>query len=75
MHSITRLETPLRRVLQDQGRRQNWLAEQVGCDPSDMSNYVRGLHVPEETRRVAIAAALGRHPDELWPPAAEQQAA
>lgn len=46
---------------------QIWLAKQIGCDPSDVSNYVRGLHVPEKARRDAIALALGRTSDELWP--------
>lgn len=51
---------------------QAWLAERVGCDPSEMSNYVRGLHVPRADRRAAIAAALGRTEEELWPSHAAQ---
>ena len=66
--------TPLRRVLESEGRRQSWLAAKVGKDPADMSRIVNGM-VPSEPTRAAIADALGRHVDELWPPAADTQAA
>jgi lambda repressor-like predicted transcriptional regulator len=75
MASITRPETLLKRALKEQGRMQNWLAAQVGCDPSDISNYVRGLHVPSERRRELIADALGMQISDLWPEADEQKAA
>jgi lambda repressor-like predicted transcriptional regulator len=46
---------------------QNWLAAQVGKDPSEISNYVRGLHVPAEPTRDLIADALGMKNSDLWP--------
>lgn len=58
--------TPLRAVLEEEGRRQSWLAAKVGKDPADMSRIVNGL-IPDEATREAIAAALGRQVDELWP--------
>lgn len=59
--------TPLRRIMEDEGRRQSWLARRVGIDQSELSRIVnRGL-IPPEQVRCAIAEALGRTVDELWP--------
>ncbi len=59
-------QTPLGRILREEGRRQSWLAERVGVDQATMSRYVHGLHIPDDKRR-AIAEALGREISELWP--------
>lgn len=67
MTQETRLETPLRQVLNEQGRKQNWLADQVGCHPSEISDYCRGVHVPAEATRLRIAEVLDRNVDDLWP--------
>ncbi len=58
-------QTPLGRILREEGRRQSWLAERVGVDQATMSRYVHGLHVPDD-KRAAIAEALGREISELW---------
>lgn len=58
--------TPLQRVLFEEGRRQNWLAARVGVHESAMSRYVNGLH-PSEDLKAQIAQTLGRNVDELWP--------
>lgn len=62
-----RIDTPLRRILREEGRRQDWLADQVGADVYQVSRWVRGVHVPVEATREAIACALGRHVDEIFP--------
>lgn len=46
---------------------QKWLAAQVGCHPSEISDYCRGVHVPAESTRRLIAAALGKPVELLWP--------
>jgi lambda repressor-like predicted transcriptional regulator len=66
-----RLDTPLKRALAEDGRRQNWLAERLDVDPTQVWGWVHGLHVPEEATRARIADLLGRHVDELWPAVAE----
>jgi transcriptional regulator with XRE-family HTH domain len=59
-------ETPLKRILREEGRKQAWLAERIGVSATQMSYWVNGLHCPEE-KREAIAAALGRTVDEVFP--------
>jgi ParB-like chromosome segregation protein Spo0J len=53
--------------MQDEGRRQSWLARRIGKDQAEVSRYInRGL-IPDEPTRVAIADALKRDMAELWP--------
>lgn len=59
--------SPLKRVLQAEGRLQTWLAAEVGIDPADLNRIVnRGL-IPNEKTRLAIAKTLCRDPWEFWP--------
>lgn len=62
--------TRLQEVIQDEGRKQAWLAERAGIDPAHLSRIVNGLHPSQATAR-AIADALGRETGELWPDLAE----
>jgi DNA-binding XRE family transcriptional regulator len=59
-------ETALARILRQEGRKQVWLAEQVGVSRNTMNAYVRGLHVPDD-KRILIAEVLGRTVEELFP--------
>lgn len=58
--------TPLKRLLVAEGRKQSWLAEKIGIDQATLSRIVNGLHCDPSTRE-AIAKALCRSVDELWP--------
>lgn len=75
MTTRARLETPLKRVLAEEGRRQTWLAERIGADPTQVWGWVHGLHVPQEATRLRIAEVLGRTTEELWPGIDLEQAA
>lgn len=63
-----RIVTPLKLAIVASGIQQRALAASLGIDESHFSRIVNGLHADEETRN-RIAAALGRHVDELWPTA------
>lgn len=59
--------TPFKRVLRDEGRRQDWLAERTGISQADISRMaVRGMR-PTEDQAQRIAEALGRDLSELFP--------
>jgi transcriptional regulator with XRE-family HTH domain len=59
--------TELERVLEQQGRRQDWLAKQTGIHESTISRIVRGRQRPHQASRVKIAQALARDDsDELF---------
>lgn len=74
MTSRTKPITPLRAILDEEGRKHIWLANKVGIDKSRLSLIVNGLHVDDATQ-AAIASALGRHVDEVFPSATRQEAA
>lgn len=57
--------TPLKQILAAEGRKQRWLAEQIGVHESLVSRYCRGLH-PDDRTKAAIAAVLGRTVADLW---------
>jgi lambda repressor-like predicted transcriptional regulator len=58
-----------------EGRRQSWLARMIGKDQSEVSRIVnRGL-LPEPETQQAIADALGRKVEELWPADSKAEAA
>lgn len=59
-------QTPLQRILREDGRRQNWLAEQTGVSRSQLSRIVNGLQCDEATRQ-SIADALERKVSEVFP--------
>lgn len=65
--------SPLKRILLAEGRRQTWLAGEVGIDPADLNRIVnRGL-IPSDRVKQAIADALGRKVEELWPDAEQSE--
>lgn len=59
-------ETPLKRILREEGRKQTWLADRVGIDPSQLNRIVHGLHATDSIKQ-KIADTLGRDVEELWP--------
>lgn len=58
--------TALKRTLQAEGRKQVWLAGQIGKHESEVSRIVNGF-IPDDATRQAIAQALGRTVEELFP--------
>jgi len=59
--------TRLAEILELEGRKQTWLADQLGVRRATISAYVNGLHVPQD-RREAIAEALGRTVRDVFGP-------
>lgn len=74
IHMPMKPATPLKLAIVASGRQQQDIAAEVGLHPSRLSLIVNGLHTDDATRQ-AIARALGRNPDELWPPEPQERAA
>jgi ribosome-binding protein aMBF1 (putative translation factor) len=64
---VSRNPTVLKRIMDAEGRRQSWLAAKVGQNQSEISKIVKRGLVPDLEVQVAIADALGRKVEELWP--------
>lgn len=59
--------TPLKIAIVSAGLTGREVAETVGLSETHFSKVVSGLHTPPYEMRWRIAAAVGRHPDELFP--------
>lgn len=78
-----REETPLKRLMESEGRSQAWLARRLGVKRQQVGTWIHGIHVPKEATRLEIARMLCAHPDEparvhafareLWPEAEAEQ--
>jgi transcriptional regulator with XRE-family HTH domain len=58
--------TPLKLAIVASGRPQKTIAAEIGIDEARFSRIVNGLHADEATRQ-AIADALDRQVDDLFP--------
>jgi len=67
-------DTPLQVAMIQEGRRQDWLANLLQVHPTQVSRWVNGVRTPDVGMQRAIAAALHRAPDTLWP-ASDREAA
>jgi hypothetical protein len=70
-----RIRTPLDQAIWEARVTNRWLGEQIGAHETQVSRWRHGLHVPEQATREAIARALGREVNEIWPVEREQEAA
>lgn len=70
-----RIQTPLGRILIEEGRKMTWLADRLGVSKQEVGRWVHGVHVPAEATRQEIARTLGRTLDELFPADSAEEAA
>jgi transcriptional regulator with XRE-family HTH domain len=56
----------LREILNDEGRRQDWLASKIGLTPESITRYLTGTQDPNKAYVLAMAFVLKVDPSELW---------
>lgn len=64
---IARTDTALKAILEAEGRTQAWLGRTIGADAAQINRYVHGVHLPGPSTQEAIARALGRPVDVVFP--------
>lgn len=64
---VARIDTELKRILLSEGRSQSWLSRTTGVDRSQINRYVHGIHDPDLRIKKAIAEALGRTVEDVFP--------
>lgn len=69
MPELARLETPLKRFMEEEGRTQSWLARRLGVRRQQVYQWCNGIHVPSEARQREIAELLRQKVEDLFPPA------
>jgi transcriptional regulator with XRE-family HTH domain len=58
--------TRLKEILDEEGRKQTWLAEKTGLSAGAINNYAHGLHCPDDKKQL-IADVLGRDVADVFP--------
>lgn len=58
--------TNLKRIIDEKGVQQRWLAEQVGVTEVSMSRYVNGERIPKAPMAIMMADALGVDVKDLY---------
>lgn len=60
-------ETPLGRLIREQGRIKGWVAEQIGCDRSRLSRLISGESNLTLEEAVKASRVFGCEPEDLLP--------
>jgi transcriptional regulator with XRE-family HTH domain len=77
---LARIDTRLAQILREEGRMQSWLADRLSeklgrrIDRAQLNRWVKGIHVPEQTTKAAIAEVLGREIADVFPETEEAAA-
>ena len=57
----------IKEFLEKRGLKGNWVADQIGCHPSEFSNWVRGERRPNLPRAIKLANLLECSVEDLFP--------
>ena len=63
----------IKELLARNGLKVKWVAEQIGCHPTEVSNWISGRRTPSLPRAIKIASLLGCAVEDLFPTTTEQQ--
>jgi plasmid maintenance system antidote protein VapI len=55
-----------KKVIEEQGRTQKWLAHRLGKEPATISRYLSGDSACPKDTAIALAAVLGLQQDSFW---------
>ena len=57
----------IKELLARNGRKVKWLAEQISCHPTEVSQWIAGRRTPSLPRAIKIANILGCAVEDLFP--------
>ena len=57
----------IKELLARNGLKVKWIAEQIGCHPTEVSNWISGRRTPSLPRAIKIATLLGCAVEDLFP--------
>ena len=63
----------IKELLARNGLKVKWIAEQIGCHPTEVSNWISGRRNPNLKRAIQLANLLGSNVEDLFPRTTEQQ--
>ena len=62
----------IKELLARNGLKVKWVAEQIGCHPTEVSNWISGRRTPSLPRAIKIANLLGCAVEDLFPTTEQQ---
>ena len=63
----------IKELLARNGLKVKWIAEQIGCHPTEVSNWISGRRTPSLQRAIKIANLLGCAVEDLFPTTEQQK--
>ena len=63
----------IKELLARNGLKVKWVAEQIGCHPTEVSNWISGRRTPSLPRAIKIATLLGCAVEDLFPTTEQQE--
>ena len=57
----------IKELLAREGLKVKWIAEQIGCHPTEVSNWISGRRSPNLSRAIQLANLLGCTVEDLYP--------
>ena len=57
----------IKEMIKKSGYKSKWIAQQLGCKPCDISNYISGIRKPNHVRLVGLARLCGCAISDLYP--------
>jgi len=61
------MENNIKEIIQREGRKQKWLAEQIGVSETDISNYIANRRRPNHERLTTMCKLLNCRIVDLYP--------
>tara|TARA_Y100001963_G_C6415817_1_gene280505 strand:+ start:127 stop:357 length:231 start_codon:yes stop_codon:yes gene_type:complete len=62
-----KMKNNIKKYLGENGLKSNWIAEQLDCHPTEVSNWISGRRVPSLSRAVRLANLLNCSVEDLFP--------
>ena len=63
----------IKELLARNGLKVKWVAKQIGCHPTEVSNWIAGRRIPSLQRAIKIASLLECTVEDLFPTTTEKQ--
>ena len=63
----------IKELLARNGLKVKWVAGQIGCHPTEVSNWISGRRIPSLSRAIKIASLLGCAVEDLFQTTIEKQ--
>lgn len=58
----------IKELLASRGLKVKWVANEIGCHPTEVSNWISGRRMPSLVRAIKLAELVGVAVEDIFPP-------